>query len=78
MSPLPEYYTTAEVAEAYKTSVWTIRRKVRAGKVNPLRLSDSPTAELRWTDADLKQLEKALRPEAPVVPSQRRRRRAAA
>lgn len=79
MSPLPVTYKTAEVAEAYKVSTWTVLRLVKKGKVRPMRLSDSPTAELRWTDSDLRQLENALRPAEPVAvpPGRRRRRRAA-
>lgn len=72
--PLPTTYTTTEVATAYKLSVWTIRRFVKARKVSPMRLSESPTAELRWTDEDLRQLERALRPAEPVAPQRRKRR----
>ncbi len=76
MSPLPVTYKTSEVAAAYRTTVWTLRRLVKAGKVSPLRLSDSPTAEMRWTEQDLRDLEQALRPPAVPAPQRRRRRRA--
>lgn len=79
MSPLPvQAYTTAEVAEAYNISTYTLLRLVKKGKASPMRLSDSPTAELRWTNQDLRDLEQALRPAAPAVPAGRRRRRRAA
>lgn len=76
---LPKTYTTAQVAAAFQVSVWTVRRLVKTEKVRPMRLSDSPTAELRWTDSDVRQLENALRPAEPVAapPGRRRRRRAA-
>lgn len=76
--PLPTTYTVAEVAKAFQVHDWTIRELVKAGKVKPMRLSDSPTSPMRFTDADVKDLEKALRSSNPMAAqtTTRRRRRA--
>lgn len=34
----PEYLTTAEAAERWRVSVWTIRRLCRAGKLPTVRV----------------------------------------
>lgn len=79
MSPLPVTYTVAEVAKAFQVHEWTIRELVKAEKVRPMRLSSSERSPMRFTDADVKDLEKALRNTNPVAAAQtttRRRRRA--
>jgi predicted site-specific integrase-resolvase len=79
MSPLPVTYTSDEVAAALKISLWTLRRLVKAGAANPMRLSNSPTAEMRFDDQDVADIKKALRSNTggaiPAPPATRRRRR---
>jgi len=77
MSPLPTLYTTAEVAEAFKVTPTAIRRLVDAGKVTPIRLSDSDRSPMRFTDEDVEQLKRALRPAPAATATPRRRRRRA-
>ena len=76
MSPLPTYYTTADLAASFKVTEDTIRDLVKDGKVKPLRLSDSPRSPMRFSDDDVRQLEKALRPAVVDATPRRRRRRA--
>lgn len=74
MSTLPKFHTAAEVAEALKTSTWWVRQQVKAGRVQPVRLSESVNAPLRFSDEDVAQLLATLRPPAPASPKRRRRR----
>lgn len=76
MSPLPVTYTTAEVASAFKVTEEHVRDLVKAGKVTPLRLSDSARSPMRFTDDHVDQLKRALQPVA-VAPQRRRRARRA-
>jgi len=72
---LPRHYTTAEVAESLRVSVDYLCDQVKRGLVSPLRMGDSPTAPMRWSDDDVARLIAALKPvEAPTT--RRRRRRA--
>jgi hypothetical protein len=75
--PLPTTYTTAEVAESLKASVWWIKKQVKLGRVTPIRMSDAPNAEMRFTEEHVDQLVRALTPE-PVATERRRRKRRAA
>jgi len=71
---LPQTYRTEDVAEALGVTVQTVRDIIkRPGAPRPARLSDSPTAPMRFTEQDVKDLIEYLRPEA--VPEKRRRRR---
>lgn len=71
---LPTYYTVAEVAEAYKVTPWWVKKQVRLGLVTPVRLSGADNAEMRFTAADLEQLERLLRPAPTPAPTRRKRR----
>lgn len=75
MSGLPTTYTVAQVAAAYQLTEAAIYRLVKRGVVNPMRLSTKPKAPMRFTDKDLDDLEKALRPAALEIPAPQRRRR---
>lgn len=77
MSPLPVTYTTAEVAEAFKVSSEYICDLVKAKKVTPLRTSNSPRAQMRFTDQHIEQVKRAMTPVVPIEPAPRRRRRRA-
>lgn len=74
MTGLPTTYTTRELAESLKCSVETVRDLVKQGYVRPLRLSSSKFAEMRFTEADVEALQRAMRP--PKPPPKRRRKRA--
>lgn len=74
MSPLPVTYTRDQVAEALQIKPRTVSDLVAAGKVRPMRLSDSGNSPMRFTDADVKDLEKALRSTNPVAAAQTTRR----
>lgn len=78
MPELAQMFTTKEVAESLRISPETVRDIVaRVPGVNPMRLSDSPFAEMRWSQGDVDQLVQALKP-VPVEPKARRRRKRAA
>lgn len=72
---LPTFYTTEEVAEALRVTPTAVRRMVGDGVVNPMRLSKGDRSPMRWTEADVEKLRRALTPAAPPQPAPRRGRR---
>lgn len=68
---LPTTYTAQEVADSLRASAYWVRKQVRQGVVQPMRVG----RDYRFTDADVAQLYAALRPPPPPPVQQRRRKR---
>lgn len=73
---LPTTYTVEQVAESLGVTAWWVRRQIKAGVVNPLRVGDHPSSPIRFTQADVDHLIESMRP-AVVEPTRKRRRRRA-
>jgi hypothetical protein len=72
---LPEFFTTAEVADSFGCSQRFLLDKVKAKVVLPMRLGDRRNAPLRWTADDVAALRRALTP--AKRPARERKGRAA-
>lgn len=64
---LPTTYTVAQVAAAFQITSDAVYDLVKAEKVKPMRLSSAPRSPMRFTDDDVKDLEKALRSANPLA-----------
>ncbi|MFI5707288.1 helix-turn-helix domain-containing protein [Kribbella sp. NPDC051620] len=64
----PTLYTTDEVAELLRISVFAVYKHVAAGTVSPLRTPGPLPSELRFTSDDVVRMLLAMRPTvaAPV------------
>lgn len=54
-------HTVTEVADALQISIHAVYKVVAAGTVMPLRTSDLPVAEMRFTDDDVLRLRRTTR-----------------
>lgn len=64
-------YSTADLAEDFKTSRKTIRKRASALGIG---IDLEGRAGFRYTEADRQKLIESLRPAAPVAPKRKRRR----
>jgi helix-turn-helix protein len=59
---IPTLYTTDEVADLLRISVYAVYKHVAAGTVNPQRTPGPLPAELRFTSDDVVRMLLAMRP----------------
>jgi hypothetical protein len=75
MTDLPVFYTTEEVAAAFRRTAEWAADKAKAGLAGEvLRTSGAENGQLRWSPENVEQLKAALTP-APTPARKRRRRR---
>ena len=69
-------YSPEEVGESLGCSAAWVRKQVRSGVINPMRVGDHKQARIRLTAEDVEKLKVSMRRPEPVLRVRRRRRRA--